>query len=86
MKYKILNTEIKEETINTLVEYDIEGHIVEVNIAHFQPKDYTVMDGILNRYVTEMYKIFPERLPPIPVYTEPMYFDPEILSEDNGEI
>ncbi len=72
MEYTILNTEYTEDTIYTTVEYNIEGHKVEVRIAHFQPKDFSIMDGILNRYTTEMYKIFPERMPPIPEYIPPV--------------
>jgi hypothetical protein len=83
MEYTILNTEYTEDTIYTTVEYNIEGHIVEVRIAHFQPKDFSVMDGILNRYMTEMYKIFPERMPPIPVFIEPAP-EPFIEEEQNS--
>jgi hypothetical protein len=82
MEYTILNTEYTEDTIYTLVRYNIEGHIVEVNVAHFHPADYSIMDGILNRYTTEMYKIFPDRMPPIPVYIEPII---EELPEEPNE-
>lgn len=71
MEYTILNTEYTEDTIYTLVRYNIEGHIVEVKVAHFEPQDYSILDGLFNRYFTEMYKIFPERMPPIPEYIPP---------------
>ena len=33
----------------------------------YHADDAMIELGINNRYVTEMYKIFPERMPPIPI-------------------
>lgn len=67
MEYKILNTEINEDTTTTTkVEYNIEGNIVVVDVAHFRADEEMILQGINNRYITEMYKIFPERMPPPP--------------------
>ena len=82
MIYKILKVIEQDNTITTQVEYDIEGTIVIVDVAHFQPNgDDAIILGITNRYTTEMYKIFPERMPPIPVYIEPID-DIEIPNEN----
>lgn len=86
MIYTIKNTEYLEDTIFTLVEYNIEGHIVEVNIAHFMPEGYTILDGISNRFYTEMYKIFPDRMPPIPVYIPIDNPDEEIFPDETNII
>jgi hypothetical protein len=84
MIYTIKNTNYSEDTIYTLVEYNIEGNIVEVNIAHFQPDGYSIMDGILNRYTTEMYKIFPDRMPEILVYIPIDNPDEEIFPDETN--
>src|ERR1035437_7567481 len=65
MEYIILEVKISEDgnTTNTVVEYNIEGNIVIVDIPHFMPKGQNDIDaGINNRLITEMYKLFPERL------------------------
>lgn len=82
MEYTILNTEYTEDTIYTLVRYNIEGHIVDVKIPHFQPQEYSIMDGVINRYITEMYKIFPERIPPAPIVEESPVEEPLPLNEN----
>ncbi len=80
MIYKILKVTEQDDTITTQVEYDIEGTIVIVDVAHFQPNgDSDITLGITNRYTTEMYKIFPERIPPILVYEEPIIEESSIL-------
>lgn len=82
MEYKILNTEVKEETTTTRVEYNIEGNIVIVDVAHFRANEEMILLGISNRYTTEMYKLFPERMPPPP----PTPTQPEIeINEEPTE-
>lgn len=68
MEYTIKNTEINGDTTITTVEYNIEGTIVTVNVAHFMATPESIELGINNRYYTEMYKLFPDRMPPAPVY------------------
>lgn len=56
--YKIISTRQSLETVYTLVEYNYDGEVVTVEIAHFAPQ--TVADieqGILNRGVTELQRL-----------------------------
>lgn len=70
MEYTILERmQVSDDTEVTKVQYNIEGNIVIVDVAHFMPTEESILLGINNRYYTEMYKIFPERLPPAPVIT-----------------
>lgn len=81
MEYIIKNGfSLGSDTVFTEVEYNIEGNIITVDVAHFNPQnDMDIILGIENRYITEMYKIFPDRMPPIPVFI-PMEYE-----ENNDE-
>lgn len=58
MIYKILSRENFGDTINTVVEYNYDGVIVEVNIAHFMPEsEADIILGIENRAVSEKRKL-----------------------------
>lgn len=78
MEYIIKNTITEGDTTTTTVEYNIEGNIVTVDVAHFMATPETIELGINNRYYTEMYKLFPERMPPAP--EPPVYEEPEYIS------
>ncbi len=68
MEYtEIFRQPITDDSLVTRIQYNIEGNIVEVDIAHFMPTEESIQIGINNRYYTEMYKLFPERMPPAPV-------------------
>lgn len=57
MSYKILSTRT-EETVFTTVEYDFDGEIVIVEVAHFMPQsENDIITGIENREVTEKVKL-----------------------------
>jgi hypothetical protein len=60
MSYKILSTRT-EETVFTTVEYDFDGEIVIVEVAHFMPQsENDIITGIENREVTEKVKLSTE--------------------------
>lgn len=78
MEYTILERmQVTEDTEVTKVQYDIEGNIIIVDVAHFMPTEESIELGINNRYYTEMYKIFPERMPIPPVI---------VVDENDGTI
>lgn len=53
MNYKILARR-SEETVFTTVEYDFDGEIVTVEVAHFMPQsEEDITLGIENRAITE---------------------------------
>ncbi len=70
MEYKILETKIENNITITKVEYNIEGRIVIVDITHNTLDNDIIIEGVKNRYKTEEYKIFPERMPIPPPYIE----------------
>ena len=55
MNYEIKKaTTLDDGTVNTLVDYEIDGEIVSVMVAHFQPKTKEdIILGIENRAFTE---------------------------------
>ena len=58
MTYKILSTRQNEESLYTLVEYNFDGKIVTVEVAHFAPKSVQEIEqSIKNRAASELYKI-----------------------------
>jgi hypothetical protein len=63
MSYRILSERSEfsareEETIFTMVEYDIDGTIIEVEVAHFMPQSRAdIILGIENREVSEKVKL-----------------------------
>lgn len=63
MTYKILKTTVNGDTINTEVEYNLDGAIVTVNIPHFMPQgEGDIETGILNRAASEKRKLDAEAL------------------------
>ncbi len=62
--YTIINTILQNDYVLTIVEYNIDGNIIIVEVPHFKPKnDDEILFGINNRGITEMYKLFPDRIP-----------------------
>lgn len=60
MSYKILSTR-SEETVFTTVEYNLDGEVVVVEVAHFMPEsEEDIRIGIENREVTERAKLATE--------------------------
>lgn len=58
MTYTILSTNQIEETLLTLVEYDFDGSIVTIEVAHFMPKDAAeIAQNIVSRAETEITKL-----------------------------
>lgn len=58
MTYKILSTRTLGETLFTEVEYDFDGTIVTVEVAHFMPQtSQDVINGIVNRASSEQVKL-----------------------------
>jgi hypothetical protein len=58
MTYKILSTQVNEETITTTVEYNFDGVMVTVDIPHFMPQNEADIEtGILNRATSELRKL-----------------------------
>ena len=58
MQYKIKSVTRNEETVTTKVEYDFNGTIVIVDVAHFQPKNVAeVKQSIKNRGLSEKAKL-----------------------------
>lgn len=57
MNYKILDRRT-EQTVFTTVEYDFDGQIVTVDVAHFMPEsEQDIITGIENRAVTEQKRL-----------------------------
>lgn len=57
MNYKILARR-SEETVFTTVEYDFDGEIVVVEVAHFMPQsEEDITLGIENRSITEQRRL-----------------------------
>lgn len=60
MPYTILSRR-SEETVFTTVQYNFDGKIVEVEVAHFMPtSEQDIITGIENREVTEKNKLLAE--------------------------
>jgi len=58
MTYKIISTRVNDETITTEVEYNFDGAIVIVDVAHFAPQNESDIEtGILNRALGEKKKL-----------------------------
>jgi len=58
MTYKILSTRQIDEILFTTVEYNFNGNIVTIEIAHFMPKsEEEIKQNIINRASTEVAKI-----------------------------
>jgi|LakMenE18May11ns_1017448.scaffolds.fasta_scaffold9921963_2 hypothetical protein len=58
MTYKILSTRQIDETLFTTVEYNFDGNIVTIEVAHFMPKtEEEIEQNIINRASTEVAKI-----------------------------
>ena len=54
MKYQILEATQNGETITTKVEFDFDGTLVEVDIAHYKPQDVKEIEfNIANRAFSE---------------------------------
>jgi len=63
MTYKILNTSVNGETITTTVEYDFDGTILTIDVAHFMPQSQQDIEtGIINRAITEKKRLDAEIL------------------------
>jgi len=63
MTYKILNTSVNGETITTTVEYDFDGAILTIDVAHFMPQSQQdIKTGIINRAITEKKRLDAEIL------------------------
>jgi len=58
MSFKIINTEVVEETICTDVEYTFkDGTIIVTRVAHFNPENkMEIMENIRNRGISERQK------------------------------
>ena len=60
MSYKILSRRT-EQTVFTTVEYDFDGQIVVVEVAHFMPEsEESILAGIENRAVSEQNRLILE--------------------------
>ena len=58
MTYKIINTRQIETILYTEVEYDFDGTIVLIEVAHFNPQSKEEIEtNILNRASSELIKI-----------------------------
>jgi len=58
MTYKILSTRTFNEILFTEVEYDFDGTIVKVEVAHSMPwTSQDVINGIINRASAEQAKL-----------------------------
>ena len=58
MTYKILSTRQIDEILLTTVEYNFDGNIVTIEVAHFMPKsEEDIKQNIINRASTEVAKI-----------------------------
>ncbi len=58
MTYKILSTRQIDEILFTTVEYNFDGNIVTIEVAHFMPKsEEEIKQNIINRASSEVAKI-----------------------------
>lgn len=58
MTYKIISTRQVDETLFTTVEYNFDGTIVTIEVAHFMPQsNVEVVQNIINRAATEQTRI-----------------------------
>ena len=58
MTYKILSTRQNTELLYTLVEYNFNGTILEIEVAHFNPKSTEEVEtNIVNRAQSELLKL-----------------------------
>ncbi len=58
MTYKILSTIQQDAILFTEIEYDFDGKIVTVEVAHFNPQNTEeIENNIVNRAATELQKI-----------------------------
>ncbi len=58
MTYTILKAEQNEQTITTTVEYNFDGTIVTVDVAHFAPQSVKeINQNIENRALSEQKKL-----------------------------
>lgn len=58
MTYKIVSTRQIEETLFTTVEYNLDGIIRTIEVAHFMPDStQTIEQNIINRAQTELARI-----------------------------
>lgn len=62
MTYKIISTRQVEETLFTTVEYNLDGDIRTIEVAHFMPDSaQTIDENIINRAQTELTRIQAEQ-------------------------
>jgi hypothetical protein len=62
MTYKIISTRQVEETLFTTVEYNLDGEIRTIEVAHFMPDSaQTIDENIINRAQTELTRIQAEQ-------------------------
>jgi hypothetical protein len=60
MSYTILSTRT-EQTVFTTVEYNFDGQLVVVEVAHFMPEsEESIITGIENRAVSEQKRLLSE--------------------------
>ena len=58
MTYKILSTRQIDESLFTTVEYNFDGNIVTIEVAHFMPKtEEEITQNIINRASSEVARI-----------------------------
>jgi hypothetical protein len=58
MTYKILSTRQDNELLYTLVEYNFNGNILEIEVAHFNPQSTEeIENNIINRAASELQRL-----------------------------
>ena len=58
MKYTIVSKTVREDTVVTVVDYDLDGVVVRESVAHFRPQSLDdVKLGIENRGMSEASKL-----------------------------
>ena len=58
MTYKIISTRQIDESLFTTVEYNFDGNIVTIEVAHFMPKtEDEITQNIINRASSEVARI-----------------------------
>ena len=58
MTYKIISTRQIDESLFTTVEYNFDGSIITIEVAHFMPKtEEEITQNIINRASSEIAKI-----------------------------